>query len=134
MGGGQGVLCADEAFLRPGPYGSVGVGCAARCAYTEARLRGVAGAGRLVLVNHFPLRWDLARLARIPRLSIWCGTRRTEDWHARFAAAVVVSGHLHRRATDVRDGVRFEEVSLGYPEDWDQARGLAAYLRDILPA
>jgi hypothetical protein len=31
------------------------------------------------------------------------------------------------------DGIRFEEVSLGYPRQWQPALGLAAYLRQILP-
>ncbi len=47
---------------------------------------------------------------------------------------MVVYGHTHRRATDVLEGVRFEEVSLGYPRDWAQDAGMAAYLRQILPA
>jgi len=64
---------------------------------------------------------------------VWCGTRRTEDWHGRFAARVVVSGHLHIRTTRFRDGTRFEEVSLGYPRQWQQRRGVHAYLREILP-
>jgi hypothetical protein len=38
------------------------------------------------------------------------------------------------RATDWRDGVRFEEVSLGTPRHWTPERGAAAYLRQILPA
>jgi hypothetical protein len=59
---------------------------------------------------------------------------RTEDWHRRFRAAVVVSGHLHVRRTDWRDGTRFEEVSLGYAREWDHARGIAAYCRDVTPA
>ena len=33
-----------------------------------------------------------------------------------------------------RDGVRCDEVSLGYPRDWRRARGVAAYLRQVLPA
>jgi hypothetical protein len=41
---------------------------------------------------------------------------------------------MHRRRSDVLDGVRFEEVSLGYPRDWLQEMGIAAYLRQILPA
>jgi hypothetical protein len=85
------------------------------------------------LINHFPFREDLVRLRRIPRFSIWCGTRRTEDWHRRFPVAVVVSGHLHIRSTTYRDGVRFEEVSLGYPRDWQQEQGIQPYLREILP-
>jgi len=87
----------------------------------------------VVLINHFPLRQDLLYLPRIPRFSLWCGTRRTEDWHRRFPVQGVVYGHLHNRATHFRDGVRFEEVSLGYPCDWDPGRGLQHYLREILP-
>ena len=30
------------------------------------------------------------------------------------------------------DGVRFEEVSLGYPRQWSAARGITSYLRQIL--
>jgi len=127
-----GLLCADEMLLHSYPYPSKAAWCAARCAYTERRLQ-EAGHAPLVLINHFPLRQDLARLPRIPRFSIWCGTRRTEDWHTRFPVAVVVYGHLHIRATRFRDGVRFEEVSLGYPHDWDASHGIQPYLREILP-
>jgi hypothetical protein len=45
----------------------------------------------------------------------------------------VISGHLHMRTTLWRDGIRFEEVSLGYPRDWQPDRGLDWYLRDVLP-
>ena len=51
--------------------------------------------------------------------------------HRHRAAAVAVSGHLHVRRTDWRDDTRFEEVSLGYPRQWDPARGIAAYLRRV---
>jgi hypothetical protein len=102
-------------------------------AEAEKRLAEAARRGPLVLINHWPLRRDLVRLRRIPRFSIWCGTRRTEDWHLRFGARVVVSGHLHVRATDWRDGVRFEEISLGYPDHWRGERGATGYLREILP-
>ena len=105
----------------------------ARVAHTEARLAAVPAGTRLVLLSHFPLRPDLAVLPRIPRFTIWCGTTRTADWHTRFPVDVVVSGHLHMRSTRWRDGVRFEEVSLGYPAQWRQPRGAAAYLRPILP-
>ncbi len=57
----------------------------------------------------------------------------TEDWHRRYRARLVISGHLHMRATDWRDGVRFEEVSLGYPRQWDAAKGAPHYLRQVLP-
>ncbi len=125
------ILCADEMLLDPHPYETRDAWCHARCETTEARLAEVPDHHQLVLVNHFPLRYDLAHLPRIPRFSIWCGTTRTEDWHRRFRATVVVSGHLHIRSTQERDGVRFEEVSLGYPAQWDPSRGVAGYLRRI---
>ena len=45
----------------------------------------------------------------------------------------MVTGHLHTRRTDMRGDTRFEEVSLGYPRQWDQEKGLLPYLREILP-
>lgn len=128
------VLCADEAFLHPDPYPSRSAWCTARCNYTEKRLQKVLAETSLVLINHYPLRQDLVRLVRIPRFSIWCGTKRTEQWHTRFPVSVVVSGHLHIRSTNYRDGVRFEEVSLGYPKHWRQSLGIQGYLREILSA
>ncbi|CAG0930683.1 hypothetical protein TFLX_01881 [Thermoflexales bacterium] len=128
-----GIICADEVLLQAEPYASRSAWCEARCRYTETRLQAVVGSGPLVLINHFPLRQDLARLWRIPRFSPWCGTQRTEDWHVRFPVAVVVYGHLHIRGTHLREGVRFEEVSLGYPRDWHHSKGIQYYLREILP-
>jgi 3',5'-cyclic AMP phosphodiesterase CpdA len=129
----SGVLCTDEALLNPDPYPSRSAWCAARYAYTERRLEKASLQAPLILINHFPLRQDLVRLARIPRFSLWCGTRRTEEWHRQFPVSAVVYGHLHIRRTDYRDGVRFEEVSLGYPSQWRQERGVQGYLREILP-
>ena len=86
-----------------------------------------------VLINHFPLREDLVRLRRIPRFSIWCGTKATHDWHTRFRAQVVVSGHLHLPRTDFVDGVRFEEVSFGYPRQRPGWVTFESVLRQILP-
>jgi hypothetical protein len=100
---------------------------------TEARLAAAGSTARLVIVNHFPLRPDLAVLPRVPRFTIWCGTTRTAEWHVRFPVDVVVSGHLHMRSTRWRSGVRFEEVSLGYPAQWSVPKGIDAYLRLILP-
>jgi hypothetical protein len=100
---------------------------------TELRLKNCGNDIPTVLINHFPLREDLSHLPRIPRFSLWCGTRRTEDWHLRFNATVVVSGHLHIRSTSHRDGVRFEEVSLGYPKQWINSTTLDRCVRQILP-
>jgi len=131
----SGVLCSDEKLLEPEPYASIVEWCTARLAYTTARLDAVPPGSRLILVNHFPLRRDLVRLMkRLDRFVIWCGTRQTEDLHQKYPVEVVVSGHLHVPATDYRDGVRFEEVSLGYPRNWRQDLGVDPYLRQILPA
>lgn len=129
----DGIECADERLLSPAPYATIEDWCRARLELTRPRLAALPGDQRTVLINHFPLRRDLVRLHFIPRFIPWCGTRQTEDWHVRFRADVVVSGHLHMRSTDLRDGTRFEEVSLGYPRHWQQSRGVAAYLRRILP-
>jgi predicted phosphodiesterase len=127
------VICTDEVLLHPDPYPSRAEWCRARCVLTEKRLLEEISDIPVVFINHFPLRQALVRLKKIPRFSLWCGTRRTEDWHTRFPTSVVVYGHVHMRATDYQDGVRFEEVSLGYPQQWQSVRGIHAYLREILP-
>ncbi|WP_437995607.1 metallophosphoesterase [Sorangium sp. So ce185] len=128
----SGVLCSDEELLDPAPYASRPEWCRARLAETEARLAAIE-AHPTVLINHFPLREELVRLRHIPRFSIWCGTRRTHDWHTRFRARVVVSGHLHIPRTDWIDGVRFEEVSFGYPRQRPIGLTADSCLREILP-
>ena len=130
----SGVLCTDEQLLSPDPHPSIAAWCHERLRLTEARLTPAAAAHPLVLINHFPLRADLVRIPAIPRFSIWCGTVRTQDWHLRFRAQVVVSGHLHVPRTDWRDGVRFEEVSLGNPAACEPRRLADVSLRQILPA
>lgn len=128
-----GLVCMDEYLLHPDPYPGRADLCAARCEEAERRLLAIPADQPTVLVNHFPLRRDLAVLPAIPRFSIWCGTVRTEDWHVRFRAAAVVYGHLHIPATHHRDGVRFEEVSLGYPKQRRADRAPEGCLRQILP-
>lgn len=127
------VLCADEFLLHPDPYPSRSAWCHARCDYTQQRLEEAASSLPYVLINHFPLHQKFVRVYTIPRFSIWCGTTRTEDWHTRFPTLAVIYGHIHVRGTDYLDGVRFEEVSLGYPRNWNQQKGVQAYLREILP-
>ncbi len=129
----ENLVCSDEVLLHPDPFATRPDWCHERIRLTEPRLAEAALRAPLVIINHFPLRQDLAFLPRIPRFSIWCGTRLTEDWHLRFRARAVVYGHLHIRATHRRDGVRFEEVSLGYPQNWAVERGIEPYLRQILP-
>ena len=131
--GGDGVYCSDELLLHSDPYRSVPEWCHARCQITEMRLMGCNDGVPNVLINHFPLRRDLVELPLIPRFSIWCGTDLTHDWHIRFNASIVVSGHLHIRSTKYRDGVRFEEVSLGYPHQWQGRIAPNQRVRELLP-
>jgi 3',5'-cyclic AMP phosphodiesterase CpdA len=127
------VVCTDEYVLHPDPYPSRSAWCQTRCDMTEKRLQAIAPEYRIVLINHFPLRRECVRVNLIPRFSLWCGTTRTQDWCTRFAVSVVVYGHVHVRATDYIDGTRFEEVSLGYQRNWQSAKGVQGYLREILP-
>jgi 3',5'-cyclic AMP phosphodiesterase CpdA len=129
-----GVGCSDEHLLDPAPWASRTAWCHARCRATAARLDALPAGAGTILINHWPLRYDLARPPRIPRFSIWSGTTLTEDWGRRYRARTVISGHLHMRTTLWRDDVRYEEVSFGYPRDWSPARGIDWYLRQILPA
>ena len=46
----------------------------------------------------------------------------------------MVYGHLHIPRTTYEDGVRFEEVSLGYPREWRRRGIRRGVLRDVLPA
>jgi hypothetical protein len=118
------------------PHAEKTAWCAARLALTRSRLDlAITRHPGLptILINHWPLREDLIHLPKIPRFTLWCGTRATHDWHRRYRASVVVGGHLHTRRTDWIDGVRFEEVSLGYPRHWRQDLGIDLHLRTILP-
>jgi 3',5'-cyclic AMP phosphodiesterase CpdA len=128
-----GVVCTDEWLLHPDPYPSRAAWCAARVAHTERRLAGRDPALPTVLVNHFPLNREPTRILRYPEFAQWCGTERTADWHVRFGAAAVVYGHLHIPRTTRYDGVRFEEVSLGYPREWRGRGDPPGQLRQILP-
>jgi 3',5'-cyclic AMP phosphodiesterase CpdA len=112
-----GVVCSDEFVLHPDPYPSREAWCAARLRESEARLAARAPGLPTVLVNHFPLTRHPTRVLRHPEFAQWCGTVRTADWHARYGATAVVYGHLHIPHVAWHDGVRFMEVSLGYPRE-----------------
>lgn len=127
-------VAGDEMLLDPAPFTSITEWCHHRCRETEQRLIALGTDVPKIIVNHYPLRRDLVYIPRIPRFAPWCGTVLTEDWHVRFNVRVAVSGHLHVRRTDWRDATRFEEVSFGYPPQWDPRLGMAAYLRPIWPA
>jgi len=117
-----GIAPADEGRLHPDPYPSVTDWCRDRVAATESRLAAVDGP--MVLVSHWPLtQAPLAKL-RHPAYAPWCGTTLTADWHTRYPVLAAVYGHLHIPGTQVCDGVRFEEVSVGNPREW-RRRGAA---------
>ncbi|MBO0867913.1 MAG: metallophosphoesterase [Micromonosporaceae bacterium] len=128
----SGVVCTDEQLLHPDPYPDRAAWCRARLAYTEQRLAARDPALPTVLVNHHPLTRQPTRILRYPVFAQWCGSTGTADWHTRFNAVAVVYGHLHIPRTTWYDGVRFEEVSLGYPREW-QPRPAPPAVRLILP-
>jgi 3',5'-cyclic AMP phosphodiesterase CpdA len=113
-----GVVCADEAILRPDPYPDRESWCAARVKESERRLSALGPGVNTILVSHWPLLRHPTGTLRSPEFAQWCGTDRTADWHKRFQAQLVIYGHLHIPRTSYHDGVRFEEVSLGYAHEW----------------
>jgi 3',5'-cyclic AMP phosphodiesterase CpdA len=121
-----GVVCTDEELLHPDPYPSREAWCADRVARTARRLDALDPALPTVLVSHWPLVRRPTDVMWYPEFAQWCGTDRTADWHLRYRAVAAVYGHLHIPRTTEYDGVRFEEVSLGYPREWGQ--------RDLPPA
>lgn len=134
------IEATDEHLLHPDPYKSRIEWCHALVEKTEAKLAAAVAAHpdtKLIIVGHWPLREDLVKLFKVPRFCLWCGTKKTENWHNKYNAKVVISGHLHIRRTDWINNTRFEEVSLGYPRQWQecQDRGLDIndLLREILP-
>ncbi|MQA26202.1 MAG: metallophosphoesterase, partial [Micromonosporaceae bacterium] len=130
----SGVVCTDEMLLHPDPHASRADWCRQRLAITAARLAARSPAHPTILVNHYPLVREPTRVLRYPLFAQWCGTVGTSDWHQRFDAAAVVYGHLHIPRTTVYDGVRFEEVSLGYPREWRPRQHAPEWPRRILPA
>jgi 3',5'-cyclic AMP phosphodiesterase CpdA len=128
-----GVVCSDERLLHPDPYQSREAWCWARIAETERRLAERDPELPVILVNHYPLVREPTRVLRYPEFAVWCGTTLTGDWHLKFNASVVVYGHLHIPRTTWYDGVRFEEVSVGYPREWRRRPSGPGAPRQILP-
>ncbi|MFF2851458.1 metallophosphoesterase family protein [Streptomyces sp. NPDC058001] len=129
----SGVVCTDEFLLHPDPYPTRDDWCRARVALTERRLAAHDPALPLVLAGHWPLVRQPTSVLWYPEFAQWCGTELTADWHTRFNVAAVVYGHLHIPRTTVHDGVRFEEVSIGYPREWRKRGHPRGLLRRILP-
>ncbi|MGH3263297.1 MAG: metallophosphoesterase family protein [Trebonia sp.] len=117
-----GIWPVDEGRLHTDPYPSAAAWCGDLVAAAERRLTAVDGP--VVLVSHWPLIRDPVAALRHQEFAPWCGTTRTADWHTRHRVVAAVHGHLHIPRTAHYDGIRFEEVSVGYPREW-QRRGTA---------
>jgi 3',5'-cyclic AMP phosphodiesterase CpdA len=131
---GAGVVSTDERWLHPDPFSSREEWCEDRLAKTQRRLAELPAGLPTVLVNHFPLVREPTAVMRYPVFAQWCGTVRTADWPVRYRAEAVVYGHLHIPRTTWHDGVRHEEVSLGYPREWKRRAAAPVIPRQILPA
>lgn len=129
-----GIVSTDERWLHPDPYPSREAWCHDRLAMTQRRLAELPPGVPTVLVNHFPLVREPTAAMRYPEFAQWCGTERTADWPTRFGAVAVVYGHLHIPRTTWHDGIRHEEVSLGYPREWKRRASAPVIPRQILPA
>ena len=125
------IVPADERLLHSDPFPDHPSWCAWLCDIADRRLASCNPDMPKVLINHYPLEESLAVLPRVPRFTPWCGTRRSRSWHVRFNACAVIYGHLHIRGTKWLDGVPFQEVSLGYPDQWQPALGVGNYLREV---
>ena len=89
-------------------------------AATEKRLAALDGP--VVLVSHWPLLRAPTEALRHQEYAPGAAPSLTADWHMRHQVVAAVYGHLHIPRTTRHDGVRFEEVSVGYPREW-QRRG-----------
>ncbi len=127
------VVATDEFLLSCEPFATRDAWCHSRVAQTQRRLDELHPDMPLVLINHFPLVRQPTEVLFYPEFALWCGTELTADWHTKYNVLCSVYGHLHIPRTTTYDGVRFEEVSIGYPREW-QRRGLPEkLLRQILP-
>ncbi|WP_329612122.1 metallophosphoesterase [Streptomyces brevispora] len=128
------VVCSDEFLLHPDPYPTRADWCRARVARTRARLAACDPALPTLLVNHFPLIKEPTEVLRHPEFALWCGTTASADWPVRYRASTVVYGHLHIPRTIHADGVRHQEVSLGYPREWKSWGKPDPLLREVFPS
>ena len=115
-----GIRPADEGRLHADPYPTAAAWCRDLVTAAERRLDAVAGP--VVLVSHWPLVSEPVTALRHQEFAPWCGTTLTAGWHTSHQVVAAVYGHLHIPRTTRYDGVRFEEVSVGYPREW-QHRG-----------
>jgi len=126
------IVLTDHALLHADPYPGVTEWCHARIAATQRRLNALPDLP-VVLVDHYPLVATPLLGVYHRGLAPWSATTATARWHLQHKTLAVVYGHLHLPGRAVFDGVRFEEVSVGYPREWSR-RPAPGGLRPILPA
>lgn len=130
----KGVVCNDEYVLYPDPYPTREQWCAERVRLTRKRLDALPDGVATVLVNHFPLNQCQTSRLYHREFALWCGTNQSASWHLEYRATDVIYGHLHIAGSEVYDGVRFHEVSIGYPREraWRSAPlGPRLILQDV---
>lgn len=127
------VVATDEYLIDPYPHRSISAWCAQRLAATTARLARLDAELPTVLVNHWPLLRQPTEALHFPDFAMWCGTEHTAQWPARYRAQTCVYGHLHIPRSHAVDGVRHEEVSLGYPREWARRGRPRPLTRQIVP-
>lgn len=127
------VVATDEYLIDPAPFASLSAWCAERLSGASARLAGLDPAIPTVLVNHWPLHREATRALMYPDFALWCGTEHTAQWPRRYNAQTCVYGHLHIPRSHIVEGVRHEEVSLGYPREWRRRGYPVPLARQIVP-
>ena len=119
----------DEVLLHAGPI------CLTRPTGAGHRVGAIGSSASTSCHRACPRCWSTTgRCART-----WCASRGSRAsrpgaaraWTEALAPAFhgghrLRHGHLHVRGRQWRHGIRFEEVSLGYPRQWEPARGIAA--------
>ena len=128
------VVASDKFLIDTAPFADAPSWCRDRLVTTTTRLARLDPAHPPVLINHWPLLREPTNVLRHPDFALWCGTDQTADWHRRYRAVACVYGHLHIPRTTFHDDVRFEEVSLGYPREWNGRGRPEPLTRQILPA
>jgi hypothetical protein len=114
----NGILATGEILLNTDPYGTCADWCHSRVQETESRLeKALQNPDHTTIpILHFLLRYCDAVLPDIPRFSIWCCTRLTENWISRFRARLCVTGHQEhkdRRRLPLRRSVAGLSCRLG---------------------
>ena len=116
-----GVVATDEVLLLPDPYPSIDAWCAARLALDRAPAGRAASRDADRAGQSLPAGQGAdpgAAVSGVRAVVRHDGARRTGP--RGFNAVAVVYGHLHIPRTTWHDGIRHEEVSLGYPREWQR--------------